>query len=357
MNLNWKLEMISFLSYLILFLLIFRIDCLSINLDTNASKGRFKMMISDSIKSDFFLKIDKSELKFADYERVTISGELPYKETLIRFLPSLALVGGTSGLFAMQHYFQINSIWKEKTNFRIIESWDYALYTDKFGHFWSGNFISYLYRDLFQEVGISKEMSIWLGGLTSLSYMTYTEIMDGYGLDWGFEPSDFYFDILGSLFFVTQNYVPFLQNITPKAMYFKPEWHGELSRNPSNNFIDNYSGQTFFLSFNVYNLLPKELKKYWIDWLEISIGYASRNLSYTQPVEKDGSINSYEVLPGVWGSPRFIIAFDYNLVKMLPNSHPFWNWFKQTLNYIKFPSPALEVGPGVKPRFKIVYPF
>lgn len=312
---------------------------------------------TDNNKVNEYERIDSMELKFADYKRATISGELPFKETHLKLFPSLAMFGGTAGLFIVQHNYQLNSIWKDKTNFRIIENWDYALYTDKFGHFWSGNFISNLYRDLYQEVGMSKETSIWLGGLTGLSYMTYIEVMDGYGKDWGFEPSDFYFDALGSLFFIAQNYAPVLQNITPKAMYFKPEWHGELSRNPSNNFIDNYSGQTFFLSFNVYNLLPKDLKKYWVDWLEISIGYSARNLSYSKPIAINENINSYEVLPGVWGSPRFIIALDYNLVKMLPEGPPFWNWFKQTLNYIKLPSPALEVGPGIKPRFKIVYPF
>jgi len=311
----------------------------------------------DSVLLNEFEKIDRSELKYADFERYTISGEMPYRESHIKLFPTIALAGGTTGLFILQHKYQLNSIWKEQTNFRIIESWNYALYTDKFGHFWSGNFISYIYRDLFQEIGISSETSIWLGGFMGLSYLTYIEIMDGYGKDWGFEPSDFYFNLLGSIYFVSQHYLPILQNITPKAMYFKPESHNELSRNPSNNFIDNYSGQTFFLSINVYNLLPMELKKYWINWLEISVGYSARNLSYLPPTSKDGNVNSYEVFPGVWGSPRFIIALDYNLVKMLPDGPPFWNWFKQTINYIKFPSPALEVGPGIKPRFKLLYPF
>jgi hypothetical protein len=59
--------------------------------------------------------------------------------------------------------------------------------------------------------------------------------------------------------------------------------------------------------------------------------------------------------PMVFGSPRFIIALDYNLVKLLPDGGSFWNWFKQTLNFWKFPSPAIEIGEQV--RFFLFYPF
>ncbi len=170
----------------------------------------------------------------------------------------------------------------------------------------------------------------------------------------GIEPSDFYFDVLVQYFSISV-IVTYLQNITPKGTYLNPGWFGESKRVPSSNFIDDYSGQTFFFSFNVYNMLPVNLKRYWVDGLELSVGYAARNLSDGSNLLNSNSNKQY--YPGVWGSPRFIFTLDYNLVKLLPDGPPFWNWLKQTLNRFKLPSPALEVGPDIEPRFKICFIF
>ncbi|MDR3628245.1 MAG: hypothetical protein P4L45_15485, partial [Ignavibacteriaceae bacterium] len=53
---------------------------------------------------------------------------------------------------------------------------------------------------------------------------------------------------------------------------------------------------------------------------------------------------------------RYVIGLDYNLVRLLPDGGWFWNWFRQTLDYIKFPAPALEFSPGGT-KFKLLYPF
>ncbi len=341
------------LFYILLFIM--SNDCLSNNLDSSAIKMTNKIMMNDSIKSDSIIRVDESEFKYADTKRYTISGDLPYASTHFKLLPTIGVTSSIVSLFIAQHIFQVNSIWKNQTGFRITENWEYGLYADKFGHFYSGNLISYLFRESLIETGMSDEMSNIIGASLGLTYMTYIEVLDGFSKEWAFEPSDFYFDVLGSIFFLSQYYVTYLQNITPKGNYLNPGWYGESKRVPSSNFIDDYSGQTFFFSFNVYNMLPVNLKRYWVDGLELSVGYAARNLSDGSNLLNSNSNKQY--YPGVWGSPRFIFALDYNLVKLLPDGPPFWNWLKQTLNRFKLPSPALEVGPDIEPRFKIMYPF
>ncbi len=53
---------------------------------------------------------------------------------------------------------------------------------------------------------------------------------------------------------------------------------------------------------------------------------------------------------------RFVIGIDYNLVELLPDGVPFWNWLKQSLNYIKLPAPAIEFS-NQGTKFMILYPF
>ena len=178
--------------------------------------------------------------------------------------------------------------------------------------------------------------------------------MDGYGKNWGFSPSDMYSNLTGALLNLGQHYIPFLQNFQMKFMYFPSDWHGELKRQPSEFFIDDYSSQTFFVSIDIYNMLPSDMKKYWLPWLQLSIGYAARNL--VSPDYPRDPKKSFPYYGGeVFGSPRFIVALDYDMVRLLPEGAGFWNWLRQSLNYIKFPAPAIEFGETT--RLFLLYPF
>lgn len=299
-------------------------------------------------------RIKPENFMLGDNPRYTLTGELPFAETHIRPVRTAIFTGVVSGFFITQHIIQKNTIWSETGKFRIIEDADYALYSDKAGHFYGAYLSSYFYSEFFMCSGFSYDASILLGGLLGLAYSTYIEVMDGFAENWGFSPSDFYSDVAGVGFHLLQHYVPFFQNFTPKFVYFPANWHGERLRQPSTMFIDDYSSHAFFLSVNVHNLLPRNLKPYWPDWLQLSVGYTARNLC--SPIEYGcnyDDINYYN--PWLAGSPRMIIAFDYDLVKMLPDGHPFWNWFKQTLNYFKLPAPGIEIGNGT--RFMLLYPF
>lgn len=299
-------------------------------------------------------RINIEDFTIADNPRYTFTGELPYLNTNIKPVRA-AIFGGVVGTFYItQHIIQKNTIWSETGSFRFIEDHDYALYIDKIGHFYGTYLASSLYTELFMWSGFSYDASVLLGSFMGLAYTTYVEIMDGFAVDWGFSPSDFYSDVAGVAFHLLQHYVPFFQNFTPKFIYIPADWHGERRRQPSTMFIDDYSSHAFFLSVNVENILPKDMKPYWPDWLQLSIGYSARNLCSPIDFGCDyDDINYYS--PWLAGSPRYIIALDYDFVKLLPDGSPFWNWFKQALNYVKFPAPAIEVGNGT--RFMLLYPF
>ena len=140
-------------------------------------------------------------------------------------------------------------------------------------------------------------------------------------------------------------------------MYFPPSWIGQEARDHAEMFIADYSSQIFWMSANVHNMLPESDQDYWPDWLELSLGYTARNLCnggiYPCDPEK-----SPLVADNVHGRRKIILALDYDMVKLLPDGPDAWNWFKQGLNYIKFPAPAVEFDlEGAEPRFMLVYPF
>jgi hypothetical protein len=187
--------------------------------------------------------------------------------------------------------------------------------------------------------GFTYEASVVIGTLLGLGVQTYIEIGDGFGKHWGFSPSDMASNLLGAGWYLGQYYLPALQNFMPKYTYVHPQWIGQPRRPDAIAFWDNYNGATDWMAINVNGLLGDDALPFWPDWLQIAIGYAARDLGYPE------------------ASVRYIIALDYDIVKLLPDGGAFWNWTKQTLNMWKFPAPALELGPHSAPRFRLMYPF
>lgn len=304
-----------------------------------------------------FPRVPQSEFMYANNRRFTIDGSLPFEDTHIKPLTAGIIGGIYTGIFIVQHEMQQNTIWKKTGPFNVAEDAQYTMYLDKAGHFFGTYLPSYIFSEALMASGLSYDAAtVWGAGL-GLAYTGYVEILDGYSVGFGFSPSDFYADVAGAGFFVAQHYIPYLQNFSPKFMYVKPSWHGEINRVEAESFIDDYSSQAFFMSINVYNMLPEKWKKYWVPWLELSVGYAVYSLCtpnatcsncdprVSEPVGRDA-----------WGNKKIIISLDYNLSKILPDGPPWWNWLRQSLNMFKLPSPSLEIGTH-KTQFRLLYPF
>lgn len=312
------------------------------------------------IFNDVFAQNDTSnyvsidDFKYANSRLYTVTGEMPYKNTKIKPLEFSIFAGALTTFMVAQHIYQVNTIWKDQAEFRIIEDKDYAIYADKVGHAYGAYLTSNVLRDGLITSGVSLQTSKLLAGLMGLSYSTYVEIMDGYGENWGFSPSDFYMDITGATFYYLQAYIPFFQNFTPKFMYVPPKWHGYHDRVPSEMFIDNYSSHTFFLSANIHNMLPDNLKDYWPRWLEISVGYAVRNLCSGDPNSVCAYAEHYK--DQLSGDVKYIIALDYNFTQLASEYGAPWDWLISQLKYFKLPSPAIEIG-KYDTKFFLVYPF
>jgi hypothetical protein len=309
----------------------------------NEDSTLVKNNISDS--NQVFLPI--SQFTYADDRRVTISGEQPRLQTEIKPVTTAIIGGVTVASVIALHIHQQNAWWSgERRSFHFEEDWVSALQVDKCGHAYGGYFFSYLMDEALKTSGVDYNSSALYGSIFGLAYQTYVETEDGFAKDWGFSPSDWYFDFIGPSFYLAQHYVPALQNITPKWQYIPTEWTTKADINRPKTFIDDYNSTTFWYSLNVNNILPDDLKKFWIPWLNIAIGYGADS----------------DLKPNAAGPPdqqnirRFLIGLDYDLVKLLPDGGSFWNWFRQSLNYIKLPSPAIQISNGIV-KFYLMYPF
>lgn len=286
--------------------------------------------------------------KYGGDQRYTITGDAPRLLTRIKPVTASVIGGVTLASMVVLHINQKNAWWQnQRGGFHFAEDWVSALQVDKCGHSFGGYLMAYGMDEALKASGVDYRSSAIWGSALAVAYQSYVEIEDGFAGEWGFSPSDFYFDFLGPTFYLAQQYVPALQNITPKWQYVPSEWTGKPIINRPRTFIDDYNSSTFWYSINIYNILPKEMKQFWVPWINIAIGYGADAIDVK--LDPNGS-------PDQLSRRRYAISLDYNLVKILPDGGSFWNWFRQSLNYIKFPSPAVEFSPSGT-RFYILYPF
>ncbi|RPI17084.1 MAG: DUF2279 domain-containing protein [Ignavibacteriae bacterium] len=236
-----------------------------------------------------------------------------------------SITGFTIGAGVWLHNYQRNSWWAgQRGQFHIQNDWDYALSADKAGHFFDGAFIHKLYSGAFEWTGFSKKTSMWLGTLFSIAYMTDIEIEDGFARDWGFSPGDELFNVLGAFYPVVQNAYEPLNEFNFKWSYYPSRTLTEGIKNGA--FLDDYDGQTMWLSIGVHRFLPEPIKKYWPDFFNIAVGYGVKD-------HIDVS-KAYQ---------NWYIALDYDFRKMIPGSSKFMLWLKDVLNHFRIlPAPGIR---------------
>lgn len=288
------------------------------------------------------LHINPSEFLYAGEERASLDGELPLRKTNIRPIPMLIFGGAGLGSMVAIHINQRNAWWsKDRGSFHFQEDWASALQVDKFGHAYGTYMFAYAFSEILQTSGLSRDDAVLYGSIAGGVYQTYVETEDGFGNTWGFSPSDWYFDMFGAGFFLAQHYIPDLQNFTPKWEYASTEWINRPTISRPKSFMDDYNSSTFWISVNVHNLLPQTAKKYWPNWLFFAIGYGGDAIDAKQDTLTQ---------------KRICLSLDISLRNILPKLSGNLDWWVQTLDLFKFPTPTLEFRNG-KSRLYLLYPF
>jgi hypothetical protein len=246
----------------------------------------------------------------------------------------LALVcGGLVGTMTAVHIYQQNGWWKDnRAPFHFKEDLIYGLSVDKIGHFYGADLIAFLVRKSLLWANLSDEQALWYGAGGGLLVQTFTEVEDGFSA-WGFDRVDWLSDLGGAFWAPAQYYVPPLRSVNMKMSYHPSDLLGNPGgigfKGQKHIIIDDYEGQTFWLSFKIEDILPGSLRRIWPDFLCIAVGYAARGVATPNPY------------------PVYFIAPDIDFVRLIPQTTPLLKTISEALNYIHPPLPAIRISPTV----------
>jgi hypothetical protein len=244
----------------------------------------------------------------------------------------LVLVGGVLlGSMITIHIYQQNGWWKDnRAPFHFREDLKYGLYVDKIGHFWGAAVLTEVVSLSLEWADVPRESALLYGAGAAVLFQTYIEVEDGFS-KWGFDRVDFLSDVAGAAWPLARYHVPSLQNFDLKFSYLPSplinQSGGTGFRGQQHLIMDDYEGQTFWLSVNVNNALPTVAQPYWPDFLRLAVGYGARDIATPQP---------YRV---------YFIAFDYDMSKIIPNSTSFLKAVNRLLSYLHLPAPAVQISP------------
>jgi hypothetical protein len=246
----------------------------------------------------------------------------------------LVIVGGTLALsMTAIHLYQQNGWWKDnRTPFHFQEDLVYGLSVDKIGHFYGGYFLAFALQKSLAWANVPEQTSLYLASGGSLLFQTYVEIEDGFST-WGFDRVDFAADLAGSAWPIARYLLPTLRNFDFKMSYHPSDLLGNPGgigfKGQKHLMIDDYEGQTFWMSVKVHNLLPDGAQPYWPEFLCLAAGYGARHVADPNPYR-------------VW-----FVGLDVDMAKLIPPSTPFLKTLGEALNFIRLPLPAIQVAPGM----------
>ncbi len=263
-----------------------------------------------------------------------------------------AISTGVLGVsFLGLHVLQNNAWWaNQRGSFHVLDDPTYKDNFDKFGHTFGAYYTSHFFDEMYTWSGFDSAQSTLLGALSGAMYEFYVEIEDGFARDWGFSPGDAKADVLGATFFVLRNRIDFLRNFQYKWLYFPSSQilNGKADiQDQTLNPLDDYGGQTYWVTMDVNRMLPTSAKEYWPKWLNLALGFGGWNLD-APPV--DGNPN-----PFVNRKKAYYLGFDFEIEKIIPESSiGILNFVRRALGYWHLPAPAYRISPD--PRFFILFP-
>jgi len=218
------------------------------------------------------------------------------------------------------HFFNDNAQWNQ---------------VDKVGHMYSAYQLSRFGKALFMWTNMpEKKAAIW-GSILSQAFMIPIEIFDGFSEDYGFSWGDIGANLLGSGFFLVQELGWKKQLIKAKFSFHRTEYAQLRPEVLGDGFFEewlkDYNGQTYWLSFDVYAMAGNNAKI--PSWLNIALGYGAEGMVYAR--EEENNINGYQ------SYRQYFVGIDFDLSHIKTRS----KFVKSVLfiaDMIKLPAPAVE---------------
>ncbi len=204
---------------------------------------------------------------------------------------------------------------------------------DKLGHSYSNFQLCQFQYHALQTRGIASNKARWYAALTSTIVTSSIEILDGTQADYGFSWGDMTANSLGVALFLLNR---------QQAISFKWSFHPTplaaqnpalLGKNLSQQWLKDYNGQTYWLSFNLRKLLPKSNLP---SFFGIALGYGGYDMLHGQYAQN--------LQAGYEPYPIYYLSLDIHLSKIHTHSRLLQRVF-QVFDMIKIPAPTLAFTP------------
>jgi hypothetical protein len=203
---------------------------------------------------------------------------------------------------------------------------------DKFGHMLGGYHLARIGYAGLREACVGEKKAIFWSAAYAAAFQAQIEIFDGQFKKYGFSYADMIANTTGQAIAVMQELHPRLRAIKPTFSYHET---AALRNPPPGSELRpslDYSGQTYWFSADVNDMLPDGAKPYWPSFIRFSVGH---------------SITDWQI-PTTTAPQRaqrkILLSLDFDPEK-LPGNAPIWRTIKHTLSYYRFPAPALQLTP------------
>lgn len=257
--------------------------------------------------------------------------------------------------------------------FHTFNDWGEWEHMDKLGHIFTAYHEANWSFQGASWTGMDRRKAMWTGVGIGLLLQTTVETMDGFSEKWGFSLYDCGFNLLGVGLFAGQEMAWGEQRVGVKVsnslpgypddpVYSKDHTHvtllslraEELFGKPGyQRFLKDYNGQTYWVTANIGAFLKEESR--FPKWLNLAVGYSAENMYAGYDYEWESAGILYAIDPEEY--PRygqFFLAPDVDFTRIPTRSRLLKTLFG-VLNFIKFPSPALEVNTLGKVRLRALY--
>ncbi len=235
----------------------------------------------------------------------------------------------------------------ERSGFRTINDNREWLQMDKMGHVYAGYQLSRLGASSLNWAGVSKKDQLIYGAGLGYTFLTAVEVMDGFSTEWGFSWGDIAANTLGTGLYVGQELLWDEQRILLKYSFsrtaFASQNPDKLGNGLTEEFLKDYNGQTYWLSFNINSFLKTDFIP---DWLNFSVGYGADGMLT--------GVNNNPEFPNQNRYRQYYLSFDIDLTRIKTNSN-FLKTLFDLFNTLKVPMPTLQFNRENAPKAYLFY--
>lgn len=243
-----------------------------------------------------------------------------------------AVAGLTAVSFGASYFLVLKNDWwnNSEGGFHFANDFDYAKNLDKGGHFFAGVALGEFFYEGYHWAGLSEFQSYFWAGVSAGLTHVGIDIKDGFSPEWGYSVGDVLSGTLGGFWPMAERYVPAFRYFDYKWSYWINS-SAYYDQSETDLFADDYVNQTHWLSVKVDRLLPQSWARFWPDGLALATGVSIDEGVYTQGQGH--------------GRYEWYVGPDWDLEGLFKPKSRWARKVVNTLNYIRFPAPTLQVYP------------